>query len=113
MAATRAEDYSLTRPALLHYVHLLEVGASQHGPHVDPHWDARVFDVIVGIISGSALDHGQQGGCTADARFAHHDFSLATTALKTHVLSLWVMTEERVYNRLLSSDARYRFLGVE
>ena len=44
--------------------------------------------MIVGIISGSALDHGQQEGCTADASVAHHDFSLATTALKTHALSL-------------------------
>jgi hypothetical protein len=53
----------------------------------------------------------KQEGCTADASFAHHDFSLAITALKTHALSLWVTIGEKVCNSLLSSDARYRFVS--
>jgi hypothetical protein len=50
---------------------------------------ALVSDVLVGIISGSALDHAaQQESCTADASFARHDFSLATAAQEAALKAL-------------------------
>jgi hypothetical protein len=61
MAATRAEGYSLIRPAIALRA-FAESGrrAQASMPPTSTGTGKPVFDMIVDIISGSALDHGQQ-----------------------------------------------------